>query len=103
MRREEMMDVAHSGRFIGRDISKGEHVETDLNNLIERRHQQLVAMEGERREEEDWQKTERAHAAARAEQMRTAWCEYHQEQAERHRAVERHQDRCYHDPQLRGD
>jgi hypothetical protein len=31
-----------------------------------------------------------------------AWCEYHQEQAERHRAIERHQDRCYHEPQLRG-
>jgi hypothetical protein len=26
---------------------------------------------------------------------------HHQEQAERHRAVERHQDRCYHGPQLR--
>jgi hypothetical protein len=23
-------------------------------------------------------------------------------EAERHRAVERHEDRCYHDPQLRG-
>ena len=35
---------------------------------------------------------------------RTTWrgAEYHQEQTERHRAVERHQDRCYHEPQLRG-
>ena len=28
--------------------------------------------------------------------------EYHREQTERHRAVERHQDRCYHELQLRG-
>jgi hypothetical protein len=37
--------------------------------------------------------------------QRSAWrgSEYHQEQTERHRAVERHQeDRCYHEPQLRG-
>ena len=25
-------------------------------------------------------------------------CEYHHEQTERHSAVERHQDRCYHEP-----
>jgi hypothetical protein len=36
------------------------------------------------------------------EENRLAWCEYHQEQTERHRAVERHQDRCYHELQLRG-
>jgi hypothetical protein len=30
-------------------------------------------------------------------------CEYHQELAGRHRTVERHQEnRCYHEPQLRG-
>ena len=29
-----------------------------------------------------------------------AWCEYHQEQTKRHRGVERHQDSCYHAPQL---
>jgi hypothetical protein len=37
--------------------------------------------------------------------QRSAWrgSEYHQEQTERHRAVERHQeDRCYHEPQLQG-
>ena len=39
---------------------------------------------------------------AGATEHHLAWCEYHQEQAERHRAVERHQDRCYHEPQLRG-
>jgi hypothetical protein len=35
---------------------------------------------------------------------RSAWrgSEYHHEQTERHRAVERHQDRCYYEPQLRG-
>jgi hypothetical protein len=44
---------------------------------------------------------ERIHARGR-EEKRLAWCEYHQELAERHRAVERHQDRCYYEPQLPG-
>jgi hypothetical protein len=44
----------------------------------------------------------RAYSARGREEKRLAWCEYHQELAERHRAVERHQDRCYHEPQLRG-
>jgi len=43
------------------------------------------------------------HGNARGlEENRLAWCEYHQEQTERLRAVERHLDRGYHEPQLRG-
>jgi hypothetical protein len=91
------------GRFISRDISRGEAVETDLDILITRRHDRRVLEEGERPPEEAWAESERRQEARRHEENRAAWCcEYHQEQAERHRAVERHQDRCYHEPQLRG-
>jgi hypothetical protein len=91
------------GRFISRDISRGEAVATDLDILITRRHDRRVLEEGERPPEEAWAESERRQEARRHEENRAAWCcEYHQEQAERHRSVERHQDRYYHEPQLRG-
>jgi hypothetical protein len=34
-----------------------------------------------------WKESERKHAAARDAELRDAWCEYHREQAERHKAV----------------
>jgi len=61
-----------------------------------------IAGEGERLPEELWMESERRHNARRREENRTAWCEYHQEQAGCLRAVEGHQDRCYREPQLRG-
>jgi hypothetical protein len=68
-----------------------------------RRHDRRVADEGERPAEEAWAESERLQEARRREENRAArGDEYHQEQAERHRAVERHQDRCYQEPQLRG-
>ncbi len=104
------VDVVHSeagspgspGQGIGRDISRGESVEAEINSFIAKRHNDRIAGEGERLPEELWMESERRHNARRREENRAAWCEYHQEQAERHRAVERHQDRCYHEPQLRG-
>jgi hypothetical protein len=45
---------------------------------------------------------EAALTPAGATENHLAWCEYHQEQAECHRVVERHQDTCYDEPQLRG-
>ncbi len=44
--------------------------------------------------EELWQESVRANDARGRKENRLAWCEHHQEQAERHKAVER--------PQLRG-
>jgi hypothetical protein len=59
-----------------------------------RRHDRHVADEGERPAEEAWAESERREEVRRREENRAAWSEYHPERAERHRAVERHQDRC---------
>jgi hypothetical protein len=75
------------GKALNRDISSGEIVDADLSRLIERRHEQRVAEEGEREAEEAWQESVRKHNAARDAELRAAWCEYHQEQGRRHRAV----------------
>jgi hypothetical protein len=37
--------------------------------------------------EELWEESVRRYNARRQEEMRAAWCEYHQDQAARHRAV----------------
>ncbi len=71
----------------GRNIGRSEMVESELNGLITRRHDARVAEEGERPAEEAWMESERAHNARLREENRLAWCEYHQGQAVRHRAV----------------
>jgi hypothetical protein len=81
------------------DVAHTEKVEAELPRLIEKRSSRK--MDSDEREEL-WQESVRAYNARGREENRLAWCEYHQEQAERHRAVERHQDRCYREPQLRG-
>ena len=75
-REEEGLDVAH-----------GETVESELDRLIERRHDRRVAEEGERPAEEIWMESERRYDARRLAENRAAWREYHRGQAERHRAV----------------
>ena len=80
------------------DVARGEMVEAELTRLIEKRSSREMDS-GER--EELWQESVRAYNARGREEKRLAWCKHH-EQAERRRAVERHQDRCYHEPQLRG-
>ena len=83
------------------DAARGEMVEVELTCLIEKPSSQEMDSDDER--EELWQESVRAYNARGREEKRLAWCQYHQEQTERHRAVERHQeDRCYHEPQLRG-
>jgi hypothetical protein len=82
------------------DVARGEMVEAELTRLIEKRSSRQ--MDSDEREEL-WQESVRAYNARGREGKRLAWCEYHHEQAERHRAVEGQQeDRCYHEPQLRG-
>ena len=66
------------------DLAHSEIVEAELNRLIEKRSTR--EMDPDEREE-PWQESVRAYTARRREQMRAAWCEYHQEQAARHRAV----------------
>jgi hypothetical protein len=75
------------GRAIGRDISKGEAVEHEIDAFISRRDGQRRQTEGECPEEEAWQAGVRAYDAARREEMRTAWREYHQGQAARLRGI----------------
>jgi hypothetical protein len=59
------------------DITRGEATEKELDNLIRRRHERRVLSEGQRRELEDWQITERLEEARRREENRVAWCAYY--------------------------
>jgi selenocysteine-specific translation elongation factor len=75
------------GESLSRVLAPGPDAEQSIDAFIERRHAQRVKEEGERRLEEEWKESERKHAAARDAELRDAWCSYHQQQAERHRAV----------------
>jgi len=69
------------------DVSRSEGVEHELNRLIERRHEHRTAEERHRPSEELWQDSVERYNAERDRQLKTEWAEYHQGQAERHRAV----------------
>ena len=58
------------------DIARSEVVEGDLNRLIEKRHDQRVADEGERAAEALWQESVRRYHARQGEDRRAAWYEY---------------------------
>jgi len=60
-------------------------VEAEVDRLIERRSRNAEVDPDER--EELWKESVRRYNARRREEMRAAWCEYHQGQAVRHRAV----------------
>jgi hypothetical protein len=75
------------GAALNRDIARGEATEKELDRLITRRHDARVSSEGERQAEEMWQESERKYAERRREANRQAWTSFHEEQAERHRAV----------------
>lgn len=80
------MDVMRKpGVGIGWEIARGEAVEDELTRLVERRHERRVTGEGERPAEAAWAESERRHSALRSDALRAEWCEYHREQAERHR------------------
>jgi hypothetical protein len=84
---------------ISQGFAKGEKVEGELDILITRRHEKRRETEGERLEREVWQETEIRHSQQRREANRLAWCEYHRQQAERHRAtltdlIAHHQDQA---------
>ena len=66
------------------DLTHSETVEAELNRLKEKRSS--TEMDPDEREEL-WQESVRDYTARRREKMRAAWREYHQGQAERHRAV----------------
>jgi hypothetical protein len=58
------------------DISRSEQVETDLDRLIERRHDQRVLSEGERATEALWAESVRRYNACQEDDHRAAWREY---------------------------
>jgi hypothetical protein len=65
------------------DIVQGERTEVELDAFIERRSRKKDPDE----EHELWKESVRRYTACRSEEMRAAWHEYHQDQAERHRTV----------------
>ena len=65
------------------DIARGEMVEKELDQMIERRSRQKDPDE----ESELWRESVRRYNARRREQMRAAWCEHHQGQAVRLRTA----------------
>jgi hypothetical protein len=65
------------------DIARGEMVEKELDGMIERPSRQKDGNE----ESELWRESVRAYTARRREEMRAEWCEHHQGQAVRLRAV----------------
>jgi hypothetical protein len=78
MEREEQGEV---------DVSRSESVEHELNRLIEKRHDQRMTEESHKPSEELWRASVERYNCERERQLRVAWCEYHQGQAARHRAV----------------
>lgn len=72
---------------VARDISAGEQVEKELDNLIRRRDDRRRETEGERRERDLCAESEERHAEQRREANRHAWHAFHRGQAARHRAV----------------
>jgi hypothetical protein len=70
-------------RNLGSPTARGEAVEAELNRLIQRRFRQKDPDEGS----ELWKASERRYNARKQEQLQNEWCEYHQGQAARLRAV----------------
>ncbi len=86
------MDVAQDnpGRFVSRDIARGEAVEHELNQFIVKRHDQRVASEGEREIESVWLDAERRQTAARREANRLSHGEHHERLAATYRQMAEH-------------
>jgi type II secretory ATPase GspE/PulE/Tfp pilus assembly ATPase PilB-like protein len=68
------------------DVARADTVDADLDRLISRRASQDRRPDPDE-QEEIWKASVRAHNDRQREEIRAAWCEYHQLQAERHRAV----------------
>ncbi|MDP9475107.1 MAG: hypothetical protein M3R38_05350 [Actinomycetota bacterium] len=59
-------------------------VDTELDRLISKRASQDRRLDPDE-QEELWKASVRAHNARRKAENEAAWCQYHQDQAERHR------------------
>ena len=67
-------------------VARTEMVESELDGLIRRRHETRVSEE-QGRIEDGWAPSVRAHRERQEAARRAEWCEYHQDQAARHRAT----------------
>ena len=81
--RAELRAELEPGRMIGRDISRGEAVEHEIDAFISKRHERRVIEEGGRPAQEAWMESERAHNRRRREENTAAWCEYLMDSAAR--------------------
>ena len=70
-------------RNLGSPVAPGEAVESELDRLITRRHDQRLKDEGHRPSEELWAASERAYFARRDEERRLERLTYHEGQAAR--------------------
>jgi len=59
------------------EVTRGKLVEAELNQFIEKRHDQRVSDEGERPAEEAWAESEGRYIARRREENRVAWVAYY--------------------------
>jgi hypothetical protein len=64
-------------RNLGSPVAPGEAVESELDRLITRRHDQRVKDEGERQLEEAWRESERREEARRREENRGCWLSWY--------------------------
>ena len=69
------------------DIARSEQVESEFDAMIRRRDTHRRQTEGERLEEELYEPSVRMWRECREAARRAEWCEYHQDQAARHRAT----------------
>jgi hypothetical protein len=68
------------------DVARADTVDAELDRLISKRASQDRRPDPDE-QEEIWEASLTRYNARRHEEMRTAWREYHQDQAARHRAV----------------
>jgi len=66
------------------DVARRDTVDVELNHLTEKRTSRETDPD---ERHELWKASVAAYNARRREEKRLAWCEYHQAQAERHRAI----------------
>ncbi|MBA2712516.1 MAG: hypothetical protein H0U55_03050 [Rubrobacteraceae bacterium] len=82
-----MDTVEQPGRAIGRDIARGESVEHEIDQFIQKRHADRVRDEGGRAEEEAWAANCRRHTEARRAENQSEWHLYHLDAADRLRTT----------------
>ncbi len=67
-------------------LARADTVDAELDRLISRRASQDTRPDPDE-QDELWKASVRRQNARRREELRVAWCEYHQGQAARHRAI----------------